>query len=118
MREVFKQYNISSPTYSYCRPLISTVFPCVLDVLIDFRVGDASSQYILFPLITFIFFLILKYTKKDLRKQAFCYLFLLLGCKAYRLSQMQNQGQGPSLLQRQGQNLSLELLATFSLPQE
>jgi hypothetical protein len=43
---------------------------------------------------------------------------MLLGCKAYRLGQMQNQGQGPSLPQRQGQNLSLELLATFSLPQE
>ena len=41
---------------------------------------------------------------------------MLLGCKAYRLGQMQNQGQGPSLPQRQGQNLSLELLATFSLP--
>jgi hypothetical protein len=38
---------------------------------------------------------------------------LLLGCKAYRLGQMQNQGQGPSLPQRQGQKLSLSFVSHF-----
>ena len=40
---------------------------------------------------------------------------MLLGCKAYRLGQMQNQGQGPSLPQRQGQELSLKVVSQLPL---
>ena len=40
---------------------------------------------------------------------------MLLGCKAYRLGQMQNQSQKPPLPQGQGQKLSLESLANHPL---